>query len=113
NPFAGEWDLAFRLVRQAGETLPWIALGREIERDLAGLAGDLAGTAARLRRLRPVDPAPHARDRAEARLRYLARGSALDARSAEHGRLVPHPRFERARLGAAMAARRFDEACPE
>ncbi|HEY3107112.1 MAG TPA: hypothetical protein VGL23_00055, partial [Chloroflexota bacterium] len=103
---------AYRFVKQAGETLPWIALGREIEAELARLAADLGGTAARLRRLRQVDPPAHARDRAEARARYLARAAALDVRIAEHRRLVPHPRFERPRLAAATAARRFDEACP-
>jgi len=112
NPFAGEWEMAFRFVKQAGETLPWIALGREIAADLARLERDLGDSAARLRRLRQVDPDGHARDRVEARARYLARAEALDVRIAEHGRLVSHPRFARPRLTAAAAARRFDGACP-
>jgi hypothetical protein len=113
NPFAGEWDMAFRFVRQAGETLPWIGLGREIEAELARLDGDLDGTAARLGRLRVVDSDAHASERSEARSRYLARAATLDARIAEHARLVPHPRFERPRLTATAAARRFDGACPD
>jgi hypothetical protein len=112
NPFAGEWEMAFRFVRLAGETLPWIALGREIEAEQGRLQADLDGMAARLAWLRERDPAVYQVDRDEARARYLARAAALDAKLAEHARLVPHPRFERRRLPAATAAWRFDEVCP-
>jgi len=110
NPFAGEWSTAFRLVKQAGETLPWIALGRQIEADLARLDADLRQTAARLRRIRVVDAAGYADERARARAGYLAAAATLDARLAEHAGLISHPHFDRGRLTPSTAARRFDAA---
>src|SRR6185503_17512627 len=84
NPFAGEWEMAFRFVKQAGETLPWIALGREIEAEAAGLDAELERTAAGLAKLREADPGAHALERAEARARHLTRAARLDAKIAEH-----------------------------
>jgi hypothetical protein len=110
NPFAGEWELAFRFVRQAGETLPWIALGREIEAERARLDADLRRAAERLRGLRAADPAGYLDERARARDRYLAAAAALDARLAEHARLIPHPHFDRGRLTPPTAAHRFESA---
>ena len=61
EPWEGEWALAFHVLRQAGETLPWIALGNEIEQRQERLARLRADAA----RLRPSQ-------RAQARARYLA-----------------------------------------
>jgi DnaJ family protein C protein 28 len=110
NPFAGERDLAFRFIRQAGETLPWIALGREIEAEREKLDADLAATA---RRLASGDGAERSWARTEARERYLARAAALDGKIGAHARQVPHPRFEKPRISPATAARSFDRSCPE
>ena len=55
-----EWALAYHVLKQAGETLPWISLGKEIE-----LAQE------RLRKmLRDAPKIPHA-ERERARERYL------------------------------------------
>jgi hypothetical protein len=110
NPFAGEWALAFKILKQSGETLPWIALGHEVEAALARLDADLATTANRLRRLRTADPAGYPADRAQARAAYLAAAADVDTKLAQYARLIPHPHFDRGRLTPPTAAHRFDRA---
>ena len=38
NPFAGEWELGFRAMKNAGVVPPWMELGREVHEGLVGLA---------------------------------------------------------------------------
>ncbi len=100
EPWEGDWALAHHVLRQAGETLPWISLGREIEAAQAHLA----------RLLR--DAASLSTDqRQRARERYLREAAALDALLKEYAFLVPVRQLERGRLPQQVAARQFDEAC--
>src|SRR5579864_2691961 len=63
----GEWGMAYHVLKQAGETLPWIALGRDIEQAQAHLHDTLA-------RVPRIPPSELSR----ARERYLAEAATLD-----------------------------------
>ncbi|HEV7663802.1 MAG TPA: DUF1992 domain-containing protein, partial [Chloroflexota bacterium] len=63
----GDWALAHHILKQAGETLPWIAVGQDIER-----------IQARLRTLREEAPTLTPAERAHARERYLREAAILD-----------------------------------
>jgi hypothetical protein len=99
EPWDGEWALAHHVLKLAGETLPWIALGREIDelqtwldallRDAAKLSGD---------------------ERSRARERYLLEAARLDKLLQEYGFLVPTRRLERGRLPRDIAAAQFERA---
>jgi hypothetical protein len=99
EPWEGEWALAFHVLRQAGETLPWIALGNEIEQRRDHLSSLRAGAA----RLGPTH-------RARLRERYLAEAAELDKLLAEFNNLVPTRRLDRGRLPPHIAAAQFDAA---
>jgi hypothetical protein len=91
--------LAHHVLRQAGETLPWITLGREIEAAelrLAALVHDAV----------PLVGA----ERARARERYLREAAALDKLLEEYAFVVPSRQLERGRLPPHIAATRFDAA---
>jgi hypothetical protein len=99
EPWEGDWALAHHVLKLAGETLPWISLGREIDaaqarlkamlRDAAKLAGG---------------------ERQRARERYLREAAALDKLLEEYAFLVPTRRLERGRLPPHIAAAQFDAA---
>jgi hypothetical protein len=108
---AGDWAMAFRMLRSAGETLPWIALGKEIEADQARLGADLERTAERLRPLRP-DPEAHELERRHLRERYLAAAAALDKKLFLYNAQVPSFRLDKGRLPRHAAELRFDRLCP-
>lgn len=113
NPFAGEWGLAYKIVKDAGETLPWIALGREIDLDQQHLRASLDRMAERLRHLQNVgDGQTYQVEREKLRDRYLAEAAKLDRQLIDYSVQVPHWRFDRGRLPPHVAIRRFDEACP-
>ncbi|MDQ3811007.1 MAG: hypothetical protein M3336_12010 [Chloroflexota bacterium] len=103
----GEWGLAHHVLRQAGETLPWIALGGEIELAQQALRERLAA-AARLPRGGP--DWREARERA--RQCYLDQAAALDKMLVDYAFLVPVRSLERGRLPRVIAERQFDTACP-
>ena len=94
-----EWGLAHHILRQAGETLPWISLGRDIEAAQAKLA-------ALLRDAATCPPA----ERGRARERYLREAAALDKLLQEYAFVVPSRQLERGRLPAHIAAAQFDAA---
>jgi len=94
-----EWGLAFHVLKQAGETLPWIALGRDIEAAQAKLR-------AMLREAASVPPAELAR----ARERYLREAAALDKLLEEYAFQVPVRHLERGRLPQHIAAAQWDAA---
>ena len=104
------WDddmaLARHVLRQAGETLPWIALGRDIEAAQARLSQMLAH-AAQL----PRGPGFRT-ERARALARYLDAASELDRMLQDYAFSVPVRSLERGRLPPHIAAQRFDAACP-
>jgi hypothetical protein len=95
----GEWALAYHVLKQAGETLPWISLGREIEVARARLDS-------LLQEVPKLSPA----QRAGARQRYLREAAALDKLLEEYAFLVPVRHLERGRLPAHVAAAQFDAA---
>jgi hypothetical protein len=99
EPWNDEWALAHHVLRQAGETLPWIALGRDIEAAESRLAALLCD-AAHLEGL----------ERIRARDRYLSEAAALDKLLEEYAFQVPSRQLERGRLPQHIAAARFDAA---
>jgi hypothetical protein len=108
---AGDWAMAFRMLKSAGETLPWIALGREIEADQARLSAELERAAGWLRRWRD-DPRAYELERGRARERYLSAAAALDRKLWLYNAQVPSFRLDRGRLPRQAAELRFDRACP-
>jgi len=96
---SGEWGLAFHVLKQAGETLPWIALGNDIDAARARLKCLLEDAA-------PLRGA----ERARARERYLREAAVLDKMLEEFAFLVPSRNLDRGRLPPQVAARQFDSA---
>jgi hypothetical protein len=107
---AGDWAMAFRMLKSAGETLPWIALGQEVEADEKRLQAELARTAERLGRLRPR-PEAYELERRHLRERYLEAAAALDKKLILYNAQVPSFRLDRGRLPRHAAEARFDRAC--
>lgn len=94
-----DWAMAHHVLKQAGETLPWIALSKDIE-----VAQD------RLRAmLRDAHKIPHA-ERERARERYLREAAAVDKMLEEYAFMVPVRHLERGRLPRHIAAAQFDAA---
>lgn len=96
----GEWALAHHVLKQAGETLPWISVGRDIEAAESRLRDMLRD----VHRLSPEE-------RARARERYLREAAVLDKLLQEYAFMIPSRRLERGRLPPHIAAARFDAAC--
>jgi len=94
-----EWGLAYHILRQAGETLPWISLGRDIEAAQEKLRA----------LLRDAATIPCA-ERGRARERYLREAAALDKLLQEYAFVVPSRQLERGRLPPHIAAAQFDAA---
>jgi hypothetical protein len=94
-----EWALAYHVLKQAGETLPWIALGKEIE----------LGQERLRKMLRDAPKIPYA-ERERARDRYLREAAAVDKMLEEYAFLVPVRHLERGRLPRHIAAAQFDRA---
>jgi hypothetical protein len=99
DSLAGDQALGFRILKQHGETLPWIWLGRDIDADQC--------------RLDEMLKAAHGTtgpERARLRERYLALAADLDKKLARYNQQVPTYHLDRGRLPARLAARRFDAA---
>ncbi len=94
-----EWGLAFHVQKQAGETLPWIAL-----------ANDIDAARARLDRLLADAKPLRCPERARARERYLREAAALDKLLEDFAFQVPSRTLDRGRLPPHVAAQRFDAA---
>ena len=94
-----EWGLAYHVLKQAGETLPWIALGKDID-----AAREKLG-----RMLHDVPKIPR-EERPRARERYLREAAALDKMLEEYAFIVPIRQLERGRLPSHIAAAHFDSA---
>jgi hypothetical protein len=95
----GEWGVAFHVLKQAGETLPWIALGKDID-----------AARARLKQLLADATPLRGPERARARERYLRDAAALDKMLEEFAFLVPTRNLDRGRYPPHVAARQFDDA---
>ena len=91
--------MAYHVLKLAGETLPWIALGREI---------DALDT--RLDAMLRDAPRLSGAERARARERYLREAASLDKLLQEYAFLVPTRRLERGRLPPHIAAARWEAA---
>jgi hypothetical protein len=98
----GDWGLAYHVLKQAGETLPWITLGKEIEVAQQRLRAQLDAA-------RGLRPGPE-RDRARAR--YLESAAAVDKLLEEYAFTVPVRHLERGRLPRHVAERQFDTIFP-
>jgi hypothetical protein len=107
EPWDGDWALAHHVLRQAGETLAWISLGREIETAELKLQ-TLRRDAASLRRSGPG----WREARAGARERYLREAATLDKLLVEYAFVIPSRQLERGRLPPRVAAAQFDAASP-
>jgi hypothetical protein len=94
-----DWGIAYHVLKQAGETLPWIALGRDIDTALGRLRGMLAHV-----------PRIAAGERDRARQRYLREAAAVDKMLEEYAFIVPVRHLERGRLPPHIAAAQFDAA---
>jgi hypothetical protein len=99
EPWDGDWALAHHVLRQAGETLAWISLGRDIEAAQAKLQSLLRDAAT-------VSDA----ERARARERYLREAAVLDTLLQEYAFAIPSRQLDRGRLPAHVAAAQFDAA---
>jgi len=104
----GDWALAYHVLRQAGETLPWISLGKDIETAQAKLRRRLEDAA----QLRRMSGAAFRADRERARARYLEDAAAVDRMLVEYSFSVPVRHLDRGRLPLHIAAQQFDAACP-
>ncbi|HEY3060504.1 MAG TPA: DUF1992 domain-containing protein [Chloroflexota bacterium] len=94
----GDWGLAYHVLKQAGETLPWITLGRDIETAQDRLRQQLEAA----RGMRPGS------ERDRARARYLKDAAALDKMLEEYAFSVPVRQLERGRLPRHVAEQQFD-----
>ncbi len=115
--YAGEWALAFHVLKQAGERPLWISLGSEIEADQAALRRLLERAAERSavpRQSPSGDDRPRrAAERRLLRAQYLELAAALDEKLSRYSLLVPVSRLEKGRLPPHVAASRFDAVWPE
>ena len=102
EPWEGEWALAFHVLRQAGETLPWITLGREIEERQARLK----------RFLEEAKAVRGSAERSRTRERYLRDAAELDKLLEEFNFLVPTRSLDKGRLPRHVAEHQFDAVCP-
>lgn len=94
-----EWGLAYHVLKQAGETLPWISLGRDIE-----------AAEEKLRRLLDDASKVPLEERGRARERYLREAAALDKLLEEYAFMVPIRHLERGRLPPQVASTQWDAA---
>jgi hypothetical protein len=101
EPWQGDWALVHHVLKQAGETLPWISLGRDIEAAQAKLRGLLDD----------ASMITDAGERGRARERYVREAATLDKLLVEYAFVVPIRQLERGRLPPHVAAAQFDRAC--
>ncbi len=97
-----EWGMAYHVLKQAGETLPWIALGKDIDEARARLREMLS---------RVAQISKHELPRA--RERYLREAATLDKMLEEYAFIVPVRHLERGRLPRHIAAAQFDDAAKD
>ena len=103
NPYAGEWGLAFRVLRNAGFAPPWIEADKDVRTLLARRDAILARAA--------TGPAPSesARRRDRRALEQLV--GEINAAVTRVNAEAPSTRQHRRSLALADELRRYDEAC--
>jgi hypothetical protein len=103
NPYAGDWGLAYHVLRNAGVAPPWVEADKEVrqllERRDAILARAASGPA----------PSPFARSRDRAALEQLV--TAINAAIARVNAEAPTDRQHRRPLALDDTLARYDEAC--
>lgn len=70
NPLAGDWELAFHVLENAGVAPPWMEMSREIQQGLAELAAMREDAASRLTGSLPQPHVPQAPPQLAARSRF-------------------------------------------
>ncbi len=99
NPHADpEWELAYRMLKEAGYSLPWIEAIREIEGDLEVARAELKRAWEWHQAATPAASQPVASADAEwqrALQAFKEKLSALNQRIREVNLQVPNPRFQR------------------
>lgn len=103
NPMAGDWGLAFHVLKNAGVAPPWIAADKEV-RDLLAQRDVLLASAAG-----GTPPSAMSRDRARASLTELV--IAINAAIARLNAEAPTDRQHRRPLDLDDELARYDEAC--
>jgi hypothetical protein len=104
NPLAGEWALAYHVLRNAGVAPPWIEADKEARRLLGHRDAILARAAAG-----PIPPSPSARRRDRDALAKLV--IEVNAAIAQVNAGAPTDRQLRRPLAASEELARYDEAC--
>jgi DnaJ family protein C protein 28 len=124
NPWAGDWELAFHILENAGYAPEWIERDKEIRAELAALRGlldrhivwhraalaALAGAPAQAMRQRHAEL-----DRARARAAeiYRERAVALNNQIDTCNLVAPSARVHRPRIDVENEIRAFECACSE
>ncbi len=103
NPYAGDWGLAFHVLKNYGAAPPWI----EADKEVRGLLDQLAAIIARAST--GSAPSPYARRRDRAALEDLVAGA--NAAIARVNAEAPTDRQHRRPLSVAGELARYDEAC--
>jgi hypothetical protein len=106
----GEWGMAHHVLKQAGGTLPWIALGQDVDAQRARLKAVLERATADYAWWASRADGEDLRQRT--RQRYLETAAALDRLMGDFNLLVPIRRLDKGRFPRHMAERTFDAACP-
>jgi len=117
NPFAGDWELAYHVMKNAGYAPEWIERDREVRQELAELRAILtnhvawhreavAGLATARDPLARWNEITRAREQVIAR--YRERATALNKKIDVLNLMVPTPRLQRPRVRIEEEIRRFE-----
>ena len=98
NPYAGDWQLAYKILRDHGFAPPWVEASRELERRLEAVCQAASGWGSG--------------DRAAARRAFLEQVRTANAAIARFNLLTPFAWLQRPPLSADAEALRFDAAWP-
>jgi hypothetical protein len=107
----GEWAMAHHILKDSGETLPWIAMGREIDQRTDALR-ELLAEAANSRWALYANDIARANERHRLRKRFLERAAELDKLMVDYSFEIPIRDLDRGRLPPHIAAERFDREWP-
>jgi len=117
NPFAGDWELAYHVMKNAGYAPEWIERDKEVRQELADLRAMLTNHLAWHREAMaglPTARDPLARRAEITRAReqviacYRERAAALNKKIDVLNLMVPSPRLQRPRLRVEEEIRRFE-----
>ncbi len=101
NPYARDWELAYKILSDHGFAPPWVEASRIMEQ-----AVDAVRAASK------SWPGPRPSERAAQRAAHLERVRAANAAIDRFNLLTPFPWLQRARLSLEAEVRRFDAAWP-